>query len=564
MFKKTIVIMSLLLGCMSGGLAAAAQTSAAQTLAAQIPAAEEGGVIVTETGGDNTAEESGGTTGQASGQASDGRPELALNDAIVLSVDSSKAYVKGQMTRIDGINSGVAPFVEKGSTLVPLRFLADQVGAKMSFNAKTGDITITAGGQTAKTRIGERALYINDRKIVMSAPGQAVNGTTYLPLRNAVEDLFQKKLFFKDGIIVISDGEKSISGDVLASLKKSLQPKAIYAGELMMYYMYSDGTVEKVDIDTRPSSEIRSQEMNRVQYTDGRFFYIQDYLGTVDKNYFYRTDLNGNLKTFHFPQNEQLGLVMGQDGDLYFNRPNGDIVKIGYDDDTGARHVIGKGYLMKDNAYIKNDVIWFTDGQANYAIYKLQNGKKTKLSKAKSFISYVYNNWIYYGYYENKRWALYRMSMDGSHQKKLSGDADVNDSIIFNNKIYYLDNRTKTLREMNLDGSGKRAVAKLNDPGMQIFDMVGGTLYYTEENQLKWTQSLWKVDVLTGAKKRLATGELNFDSGWLRIRNVKALGNYVYYTFGDGVYAVKKNGGAPNKLGSLPNAGRDAVSIKEQ
>lgn len=366
MFKKTIVILSLLLGCMSGGLAAAAQTSAAQTLAAQIPAAEEGGVIVTETGGDTTAEESGGTTGQASGQApgqaSDGRPELALNDAIVLSVDSSKAYVKGQMTRIDGMNSGVAPFVEKGSTLVPLRFLADQVGAKMSFNAKTGDITITAGGQTAKTRIGERALYINDRKIVMSAPGQAVNGTTYLPLRNAVEDLFQKKLFFKDGIIVISDGEKSISGDVLASLKKSLQPRAIYAGELMMYYMYSDGTVEKIDIDTRSSSEIRSQEMNRVQYTDGRFFYIQDYLGTVDKNYFYRTDLNGNLKTLHFPQHEQLGLVMGQDGDLYFNRPNGDIVKIGYDDDTGARHVIGKGYLMKDNAYIKNDVIWFTDG----------------------------------------------------------------------------------------------------------------------------------------------------------------------------------------------------------
>ncbi|GJM70530.1 hypothetical protein HMSSN036_27460 [Paenibacillus macerans] len=47
------------------------------------------------------------------------------------------------------------------------------------------------------------------------------------------------------------------------------------------------------------------------------------------------------------------------------------------------------------------------------------------------------------------------MSMDGSRQKKLSGDADVNDSMIFNNKIYYLDNRTKTLREMNLDGSGK-------------------------------------------------------------------------------------------------------------
>lgn len=96
----------------------------------------------------------------------------------------------------------------------------------------------------------------------------------------------------------------------------------------------------------------------------------------MDNDYFYRTDLNGNLITFHFPQGEQLGLVMGQDGDLYFNRPNGDIVKIGYDDDTGARHVIGKGYLMKDNAYIKNDVIWFTDGEANYAIYKLQNGKK--------------------------------------------------------------------------------------------------------------------------------------------------------------------------------------------
>ncbi|MGZ7444087.1 stalk domain-containing protein [Paenibacillus sp. TH7-28] len=39
-------------------------------------------------------------------------------------------------------NVGITPIVEKRNTLVPLRFLADQLGAKLSLNAKTGDITL--------------------------------------------------------------------------------------------------------------------------------------------------------------------------------------------------------------------------------------------------------------------------------------------------------------------------------------------------------------------------------------------------------------------------------------
>lgn len=522
MFKKVLITVSLLVGVMGNSLVAAQEST---------------------------------VTNSPSVEHSDAGSETALNQAILLYVDSSKAYVKGQLTKIDMANPEITPFVDQGNTFVPLRFLSDKLGAQLSFNSKTGEITITVNGRTGKTRVGDTALYINNQKIVMSTTAKVVNGTTYLPLRNVVEDLFQKKLTFNNGMIIISDGDHQITEEKLASLEQELRPKIIYASDLSFMYLYGDGSFHKF--------EVGDQSALRLVNTDGRFYYIGHIYGST--NEYYRTTVQGEVEKFEISDSERYYLAIGHEGDMYFNSVDGKIAKINYGE--SSQRVIGKGNLFKEAAYIDNDVIWFTDysNEGNYAIFKLQNGKKTKLSQADCFLKYVHNNWIYYNYYENNRWTLYRMKMDGSGKKKLTGDADVVDSRISDNKIYYMDAKTKTMREMNFDGSGKRAVGKMSESAVEIFDISGGTIYYTEDNQSKkWTQSLWKMDIATGVKKRLVFTDLNFYNHWERIENVSALGDYVYYWLEGRVYAVKKDGTGRKEIEYFSNVGGAPVIYKDK
>lgn len=63
----------------------------------------------------------------------------AESDIIVkLIVGNSNATVNGKQIKLD-----VPPKVEKGRTLVPLRFIAEALGAKVDYEPKTQTITLT-------------------------------------------------------------------------------------------------------------------------------------------------------------------------------------------------------------------------------------------------------------------------------------------------------------------------------------------------------------------------------------------------------------------------------------
>lgn len=92
--------------------------------------------------------------------------------------------------KLNGIEMSmdVASMVVKGRTLVPLRFVADSLGAKVGWDNITKTVMITMEGQTLSIAIG---------KLVpgMDVPAELVNGRTMLPLRFIVE-YFGADIFF--------------------------------------------------------------------------------------------------------------------------------------------------------------------------------------------------------------------------------------------------------------------------------------------------------------------------------------------------------------------------------
>lgn len=110
-----------------------------------------------------------------------------IKDSVVLSVGYPQALVKGSLVSIDAANSTITPLVQNGRTLVPLKFIAERFGAAVSWNAATKQVTVT---------------YNKQKKVIPAALTR--NGRTYVALRTAME-LFGKQLYYRQGLIIISD-----------------------------------------------------------------------------------------------------------------------------------------------------------------------------------------------------------------------------------------------------------------------------------------------------------------------------------------------------------------------
>lgn len=490
--------------------------------------------------------------------------ESEMKDSIILSVNSSKVYVHGKLGRIDENDSEAAPFVENGHTLVPLRFISEQLGAKILWNQETREVTIDVNGHIARMFLGDNKLYLDNRQINLNTPSKTVNGKTYLPLRSVVEDLFHQNLFYKNGIIIISDEAKTISDAMLAELEKILKPRIVYSGGVELFYIYSDGSTFTEDLGYREQLK-RNGMIKAVDVGEGSF-YIADNNNYLDGNRFvHKTNLEGTrTKTIQIDMDEQIHLILAKDDNQYYYA-NGNIVQISDHDEDSVRKIIGPGYLSKEHTHIQDDQIWFTDYSGDHAIYKLHKGKKTKLSDDNSFMKHVVDDWIFYTYFENKRWALYRMTKEGGKKTKLSADADVRHSLISDNKIYYFDNQSKALRVMNLDGSGKKVICKLENSGIEIFAVHGGYVYFSEEDQNdRWTQTLNKANVSNETKQKLVEVPLEFSQTWERIKNIQILGDNVYYTINNQIFTVKDDGSSPKALTRLYGRSDGILSLVDR
>ena len=82
--------------------------------------------------------------------------------------------------------------VVSGSTLVPLRFVGEAFGCDVQWISDTRTAMVTLEDQTIEVPIGQTYAVINGEKINVAVPGQLINGSTFVPLRFIGENLGAK------------------------------------------------------------------------------------------------------------------------------------------------------------------------------------------------------------------------------------------------------------------------------------------------------------------------------------------------------------------------------------
>lgn len=90
--------------------------------------------------------------------------------------------------------------IRQDRTMLPVRFVAENLGASVAWDGATGTATITSGSTEIKITIGAAEAVVRGEIKILDAPAFIENSRTYLPVRFVAEML---------GASVVWDGASS-------------------------------------------------------------------------------------------------------------------------------------------------------------------------------------------------------------------------------------------------------------------------------------------------------------------------------------------------------------------
>lgn len=82
-----------------------------------------------------------------------------------------------------------APFIDRGNTLIPLRFVVEALGGKVDWNQDERKVTILRGDKLIELWNDQNDLIVNGHRITAEVPPRLANNLTMVPLRVISENL---------------------------------------------------------------------------------------------------------------------------------------------------------------------------------------------------------------------------------------------------------------------------------------------------------------------------------------------------------------------------------------
>jgi Copper amine oxidase N-terminal domain/NHL repeat len=97
---------------------------------------------------------------------------------IVLQINSNNAVVNGESVSVDP-----APSIQNGSTVVPLRFIGEALGATIEWEPSEKRVTYKLANREVILWVGVTEAMVNGKIVSMSVAPMIINGRTVVPLR---------------------------------------------------------------------------------------------------------------------------------------------------------------------------------------------------------------------------------------------------------------------------------------------------------------------------------------------------------------------------------------------
>lgn len=122
-----------------------------------------------------------------------------LSDLLKQNVNQKniEVYVDGEPLSFD-----VAPRIENGRTLAPIRAISEALGLDVQYDASTQTITIQNGDRTVTLKVNQDTAQVNGQNIKLDVPAKIEKGRTLVPLRFLSQSLGADIEWFPDGQLI--------------------------------------------------------------------------------------------------------------------------------------------------------------------------------------------------------------------------------------------------------------------------------------------------------------------------------------------------------------------------
>ena len=109
-------------------------------------------------------------------------------------------------------NMGAEPESKNGRTMIPIRHVAELLGAVVEWDNPSQTVTMTRAGAVVSMTIGETTAYVNGTAMEMDVAPYATEGRTLIPARYMAEFFGQSVVWDSETRTVVITEEKSAAG----------------------------------------------------------------------------------------------------------------------------------------------------------------------------------------------------------------------------------------------------------------------------------------------------------------------------------------------------------------
>ncbi len=147
--------------------------------------------------------------------------------SVKLAIGTANAYSGRTMVKIDPENDKVVPVISNDRTLVPVRFIAENLGMDVAYDNETREVKLTGNGYTVKMTLDKTEYTVNDIPFTLDVPARSVEGRTMIPLRAMAEAVGMtvewdqdNKLIYIGSVPFYDNANAGIYADALKSGKE--------------------------------------------------------------------------------------------------------------------------------------------------------------------------------------------------------------------------------------------------------------------------------------------------------------------------------------------------------
>ena len=120
-------------------------------------------------------------------------PDGDIRDKIIMTVDEKDMYIWGKYQAND-----VVPMIRNDRTMLPVRAVAEALGAEVGWDAETQAVTVKNDVADIAITVGKTSAFVNGEEKTLDSTAFIDNDRTYLPVRFIVENLGAKVEWLAD------------------------------------------------------------------------------------------------------------------------------------------------------------------------------------------------------------------------------------------------------------------------------------------------------------------------------------------------------------------------------